>query len=83
MKSSGSASETPSGVDSDSIQSGDQTTPDAQGAAAAQETSGEQPGSESSVSDGPGGHEDPPGTEADHQFEGEEYEPCEPQPCRG
>jgi hypothetical protein len=28
--------------------------------------------SESTVSDGPGGHEDPAGAETDHQFEGEE-----------
>jgi hypothetical protein len=29
-------------------------------------------GSESTEGDAPGGHEDPPGAEEDHQFEGEE-----------
>jgi hypothetical protein len=32
----------------------------------------QEPGSEESASDGPGGHEDEPGSEVDHQFEGEE-----------
>jgi hypothetical protein len=67
------------GPDTDSIQSGDQTTPDAAKAAGASgsetatsETGGEPTGSEESPSDGPGGHEDAPGAEADHQFEGVE-----------
>jgi hypothetical protein len=57
------------GIDTDSIQSGDQTTPDtpASAASAGEEESGEVPGN-----DGPGGHEDEPGSEAEHEFEGEE-----------
>ena len=51
-------------VDNDTVQSGDQTTPDPVGASAAAET-----GSEETPSDGPGGHEDPPG-EVDNQEEG-------------
>jgi hypothetical protein len=51
------------GPDTDNIQAGDQTTP-------------EQPGSETESapnSDGPGGHADEPGNAtADHQFQGEE-----------
>jgi hypothetical protein len=64
------ASET-TGVDTDSIQSGDQTTRDT-ASASALETSSSETSGEASASDGPGGHEDPAGTEADHQFEGEE-----------
>jgi len=59
------------GADTDTIQSGDQTTPDA-GSASASETSSSETSGEATASDGPGGHEDPGGTEADHQFEGEE-----------
>ena len=62
----------PTGPDTDTLQEGDQTTPDAAGAA---ETAGEAPeGSEAvgAESDGPGGHEDPAGQNADHQFDGEE-----------
>jgi hypothetical protein len=33
---------------------------------------GTEASSEETAGDGPGGHEDPPGTEADHQFEGVE-----------
>jgi hypothetical protein len=58
------------GVDTDTIQSGDQTTPDS--ASASSEQSGEAPGSEVSGNDGPGGHEDEAGAEVDHQFEGVE-----------
>jgi hypothetical protein len=54
------------GPDTDSVQSGDQTTPDT-ASASASEASGEE-----TVNDGPGGHEDEAGAEADHQFEGEE-----------
>jgi hypothetical protein len=53
-------------VDGDAIQSGDQTSPDPLGASDAEEPGSEEPG------DGPGGHEDEPGSEVDHQFEGEE-----------
>ena len=87
------------GPDTDNIQSGDQTTPDAapasvvhgKKAVAAQsstatpeapgteqpsgaETPGaaETPGSESAASDGPGGHADAPGSNVDHQFQGNE-----------
>ena len=66
-----SASE-PTGPDNDTLQEGDQTTPDVAGAA---ETAGEAPdGTEAAgaESDGPGGHEDPAGQNADHQFDGEE-----------
>ena len=62
----------PAGPDTDTLQEGDQTTPDVAGAA---ETAGEAPeGSEAvgAESDGPGGHEDPAGQNADHQFDGEE-----------
>jgi len=59
------------GVDTDSIQSGDQTTRDT-ASASALETSSRRDECEATTSDGPGGHEDPAGTEADHQFEGEE-----------
>jgi hypothetical protein len=73
----------PAGPDRDSIQSGDQTTPDTAGSAeqpgaeqpgAEQpETSGESPGSEVPNDDGPGGHADEPGNaNADHQFNGQE-----------
>jgi hypothetical protein len=68
------------GPDTDSIQSGDQTTPDTAGAkassAAASETSGSESATETSsesasASDGPGGHEDPEGN-VDHQSEAQE-----------
>jgi hypothetical protein len=72
------------GPDSDSTQSGDQTTPDTAGAkassAAASETSGTESASETSsenaseglsANDGPGGHEDPPGN-VDTQSEAQE-----------
>jgi hypothetical protein len=41
-------------------------------AAAEGETPGTESGEESEPGDGPGGHEDEPGAEVDHQFEGEE-----------
>jgi hypothetical protein len=61
------------GPDTDTIQSGDQTTPDAgQQAEQGSETSTET-GSEVAGNDGPGGHADEPGNpNADHQFEGQE-----------
>jgi hypothetical protein len=55
-----------SSTDPDNVQQGDQTSPD---------SSGNDEGSDTELgaqeSDGPGGHEDPPGN-VDHQFEGEE-----------
>lgn len=51
-------------VDADNLQEGDQTSADD-----AAEPKEAESGSEES--DGPGGHEDPPGN-VDHQFEGEE-----------
>lgn len=67
----------PAGTDTDTLQEGDQTTPDspAEAAAEAAGTEAETPGTEteSTVSDGPGGHaDDPNDPNADHQFEGEE-----------
>jgi hypothetical protein len=59
-------------VDTDTVQAGDQTTPDT-GAEANAESAGEtESATESGTeSDGPGGHEDPPGN-VDHQFDEEE-----------
>jgi hypothetical protein len=67
------SSETATGVDTDNVQSGDQTTPDSVKATGAEtsESSTETSG-ESSPGDGPGGHEDAAGAEEDHQFEGVE-----------
>lgn len=60
--------ENPTSQDPDSIQEGDQTAPDDEkGEVEAPETGAES----EKESDGPGGHEDPPGN-VDHQFEGEE-----------
>ena len=64
--------------DTDNVQEGDQTTPDATAADqttpdTAAEAAGEQAGSETAGNDGPGGHADEPGdANANHQFEGEE-----------
>jgi hypothetical protein len=61
--------------DGDSVQQGDQTSPDT---GSAMETSGEAPaasetGSEVANSDGPAGHADEPGNaSADYQFQGEQ-----------
>ena len=61
-------------ADTDTIQEGDQTTPDV-GAEATSEAGGEQAtesgGGSAAESDGPGGHEDPAGN-VDHQFDGQE-----------
>jgi hypothetical protein len=57
-------------ADSDTVQQGDQTTPDA--AASTTETSGaESPEAPGTETDGPGGHADGPGN-VDHQFNGNE-----------
>src|SRR3981081_4163237 len=82
------ASEKVTAPDTDNVQSGDQTTPDSSAKASrkihhtrhhatkASEVPGvEAPGetgSESGPSDGPGGHADPAGSTADHQFQGNE-----------
>lgn len=61
----------PTGPDRDNIQSGDQSTPDVKGSKSS-ENAPEGAG-ESTKSDGPGGHADPPGnSNADHQFQGQE-----------
>jgi hypothetical protein len=62
------------GADVDTIQAGDQTTPDTI-VEATPEAGGEQAiesdGGSVTGSDGPGGHEDPAGN-VDHQFDGQE-----------
>jgi hypothetical protein len=60
-------SEATTGADTDNVQEGDQTSPDTGTENEADETGSESAGE----SDGPGGHEDPPGN-VDHQNEGEE-----------
>jgi len=70
--------------DTDTLQQGDQTTPDVPGAVetpdpsekpatSAASTSGEKPAASETetANDGPGGHQDPPGN-VDHQFDGQE-----------
>jgi|KBSSwiStaDraftv2_1062776.scaffolds.fasta_scaffold4198885_1 hypothetical protein len=68
------SSEPTAGVDADTIQAGDQITPDT-GTGATSEAGGEQPaeteGGSGTESDGPGGHQDPAGN-VDHQFDGQE-----------
>jgi hypothetical protein len=69
------AVERTTGPDTDSIQSGDQTSPDAAGAARATSASASESATESSSestesstpSDGPGGHEDPAGVDVQTQ----------------
>lgn len=53
--------------DTDNVQQGDQTTPDATSEEATSESADESSGQ----SDGPGGHADPAGN-VDHQFQGNE-----------
>ena len=77
-----SASESATAPDNDSIQSGDQTTPDQPGTAGVSASSAseqqlsesEQPGVESaSDNDGPGGHADEPGNAgANNEFQGQQ-----------
>jgi hypothetical protein len=64
------AAEPVEAVDTDTLQEGDQTTPDVAGTseAAGQET----PEAAGSEADGPGGHADAEGQNVDHQFDGEE-----------
>lgn len=64
----GPAEEDPTGPDTDSLQESDQTAPDDEkGEKEAPEAEAES----EKESDGPGGHEDPPGN-VNHEFEGEE-----------
>jgi hypothetical protein len=69
----------PAGPDTDTLQEGDQTTPDVadapEPADASSEAAAEAPeGTEvaGAESDGPGGHQAPAGQNVDHQFDGEE-----------
>ena len=71
------AKEKVGGVDTDTIQSGDQTSPDKKGAKSsaleaetpegAPESASETSAPESAVTDAPGGHEDPEGTDVENQ----------------
>jgi hypothetical protein len=74
------AREKTGGPDTDSIQSGDQASPDKHGAKGSSASTSETPGTETSsetssesspASDGPGGHEDPAGN-VDFQSEAQE-----------
>ena len=74
----------PIGTDADTLQQGDQTTPDVAGAAGAAGAASEDPaaaetdaaseasGTTDARADGPGGHADPAGQNVDHQFDGAE-----------
>ena len=75
----------PIGTDADTLQQGDQTTPDVAGAAGAAGAASEDPaaaetaadasetaGTTGAEADGPGGHADPAGQNVDHQFDGAE-----------
>lgn len=70
------AAEPVEAVDADTLQVGDQTTPDVAGAAGAAgtaaEAAGAAPEASSAEADGPGGHADPAGQNVDHQFDGAE-----------
>jgi hypothetical protein len=61
------SSETTTGVDTDNVQDGDQTSLDT----GSEDVATGEAGSGSGESDGPGGHEDPAGN-VDHQFDGQE-----------
>ncbi|MGH3379787.1 MAG: hypothetical protein ACRDP6_34155 [Actinoallomurus sp.] len=63
-----------SAPDTDNIQSGDQTSPDALKASSGHsQESGSESGSEVTNNDGPGGHADEPANaNADHQHQGQE-----------
>jgi hypothetical protein len=58
-------------TDTDNVQQGDQTSPDMVGSESTSESTSETGSETAAQSDGPGGHEDPPGN-VDHQFDGEE-----------
>jgi hypothetical protein len=60
-------------TDTDTLQEGDQTTPDvAEAPEAAGNEAAEAPEAAGAEKDGPGGHADADGANVDHQFEGEE-----------
>ena len=63
---SAAVSSEPEAADTDNVLEGDQTGPDEADANEAADTE-----TEGAESDGPGGHEDPPGN-VDHEFDGEE-----------
>jgi hypothetical protein len=66
--------ETTTGADTDNVQQGDQTSPDVNASIATNESEGtgsETESNQEGSSDGPRGHQDPPGN-VDHQFQGEE-----------
>ncbi len=71
------ATEPAGGVDKDTLQQGDQTSPDLAGAAgkaapeSAAESTTEAPAAPGTETDGPGGHADAAGT-VDNQFDGEQ-----------
>jgi len=58
-------------ADTDNVQEGDQTSPDVAGSESTSESTTETSSETAAESDGPGGHEDPPGN-VDHQFDGVE-----------
>lgn len=61
------------GPDRDNVRSGGQTAQDRTAKTPNSESSGESSGEASGVeTDGPGGHQDPPGASVDHQFQGQE-----------
>jgi len=64
----------PAGPDTDTLQEGDQTTPDTAAEAAGEAVEPAGAAAEAGAeADGPGGHQDNPAdSNADHQFEGEE-----------
>lgn len=69
----GARSESANQPDTDTVQSGDQTTPDGPQGSQSSETPGESSTSEVPGNDGPGGHADEPGNaSAAHQFDGQE-----------
>jgi hypothetical protein len=57
----------PAPADGDTVQSGDQTTPDSPNATAAEATTAGASEATAPETDGPGGHQDPPGANIDHQ----------------
>ncbi len=60
-------------TDTDTLQEGDQTTPDvAEAPAAAGNEAAEAPQAAGAEKDAPGGHADADGQNVDHQFDGEE-----------
>jgi hypothetical protein len=62
----------PVGPDTDTLQEGDQTTPDVAGAEESTAESAEAPEAASAEADGPGGHADANDADVDHQFDGQE-----------